>query len=203
MYKDLITQIAKYLLPNEKYYLSLEIRRMPIDEYYHDAYFTTYYMNYCFLFLIYEVDGEIKMKYKIKCISSFVDDCDDNNIFRIEDLIIDDNLIIATSDRKYKGCFCPPYIRISNKNLKLNVIKAGSYLPSEISGVRKEIEKKIHDLGNYDKVVSNIDLCKINKKSLIAIREGIEIFKRISKITNIKDMNLTENEKKYVKIYYQ
>lgn len=200
MYKDLLIQIVKYLRPKEEYYLFLEIYKEP---HYHPQISDEAQINFkCYLHLICEVNNEIKMKHNIKCITVF--DPDKKNMFLIDDFIFNDGLVIMTSECYVIG-YCQPHIYISNKTFELNIItrlECASFY-KEASGVKKEIAN-IQKLNNpYNKQASEhiVDIYKINRRSLESIKEAVQIFKKISRNMDIEDTDLTEREKKYVKIY--
>lgn len=197
MYKDLITQIAKYLKPKSRYSLLLEIER--------DCNGTVRYTFY----LIYKLNDKIEMKYTINKVAF---------PFTIVYHTIENYLMMAINT---SPLYIKPYIFIYLNRTKFIVAKSYQcwdyfnidFYPDEGKEFIKHFEKQNHcsNKNNCNFCNLMIDSFEINKKSFESIRKGIKIFEKISKISNLKNEDLTEEdlknedfteeEKKYVKIY--
>lgn len=191
VYRDILNQITKYLKPKEEYYLHLEID-------YHNRTIYTFY-------LIYGLDGNTKMKYEIETISYDYVYFENHNLkHEVNETIVNDYLLISLTHRENK--MHRKFLLVDKKNMELGIFTT---YPISIYEFKSYIEDSI-DLNFY--LNSNLTKSfkhsiyhdtthtfKINKKNLEEIKEGIEIFKKIQNL-NIKDLNLTEKEKKYVSI---
>lgn len=184
MYKDLICQIAKYLEPKERYYLCLEIKNK------HNHIIYTFY-------LIYELNDNIKMKYKIKKMNYYSVQKFYFIQYELKDATINNDLLIKIDNQV--GTFTSVYkakkfLFIDSKNMELKILE------SDISNfdIIKPYIFKI-DNNNNNIPYTIIHKFKINKKSIEEIKEGIKVFRRIMNL-NLLNAKLNEKEKRYIKI---
>lgn len=193
MYGDLLNQIIKYMKPVERYYLFLEIY---INESTVDAYF---------FYLVYELNGEIKIKQKLGCIyllghqirdvgihifsnKDFSSSYDSENEYLIMKVICSRKCVFIDN---------VPNICISKKKKELKII--------EYDNLNDEIIQNKDPIVNFTTkegrtVNIKIDTYKINNRSIDFIMQGIKTFRRICAIGNLIEEDLSERDKKYVKI---
>lgn len=205
MYKDLINKIVKYLKPKERYYLFLEI----IDNSkFSDQSFYVHHFRYHF-YLIYELNGEIREKQNITCLDLFP------NIFPPGYCSvyagIKNNCFILGLCQNITDIVNPYFFFFLYERMKLKIISYSDILsissdtpvlydPKTLTRFNFNISEYVNtEIPLEHTAISTI---KINKKSIKFIKEGMKSFEKICKISYPKEEDLTDEDRKYVKIYY-
>lgn len=212
MYRDLINQIAKYLKPDEKYYLTLEFEDASFNPTSLQSMVRHYFIS---IYLIYEVNNDIKIKVKI---FSFYLNNEDSGFKIIEDENYGDEYYViklineySTSIEKVIG-----YMIIDIQKLIFRTI-GGNPNPINIDDMLYGILKEYVLLGKYDELINllpesgilhwkkmyNIMEYKFDEKSIKNIKKIAKIFvKRFNKvdINNLENFltDLNDIEKQYI-----
>lgn len=195
MYRDLLNQIIKYIKRSEEYYLFFEFFISTEKD-----------PCYCHLYLIYTVDNEIRMKRSLGSIYL------NTNIIEVNDLLIGNNRVLyfeyKDSDSNIQNYRCLPYyIYIPNGTIELYIRTLNDICIYYCWDIKYDMQRKIQNHSKiFNRIINSEGEChKINEKSISLINDGIKTLRRISKledIRNIKDMNFSKKEKKFVKINY-
>lgn len=202
MNKDILGEITKYLKPKEEYYLFLEISEDPTRNIY-------VYQFY----LIHEINNENRMKSKIETIHVQGKDIHRACNFVFGDFNQDGCRIVHmrwfNSEGDYRRSVLLRYpcsdrgtlIYISKKNKELNLVQNWNLPYDYVIPNMNYLNSFMYqpdDEHNYPYLY--IHKYKINRRSIASIQKALEVFQRVGKILDINDINLTEKEKKYVKI---
>lgn len=203
MYKDLITQITKYLEPKIIYYPTLKIFRQDKDS-----------INF-FLYFTCEINGKIISQTFINEIivgSFFMDKFYDNgDLF----FLIGEEIALRSEDN-----YIPIVLFYINKKKELKIFEnRGKLSPSPSIFTFALIVPSIFKWKTYgawhidipsslrDSIIpmTSSNIYKISKRDIELIEEAIEIIWDIvnSETSELDKIELSEKEKKYIEIYYQ
>lgn len=196
MYKDLITQIIKYLKPKEEYYLKLDI--LLIREY---VFFVFY--------LIYEVNCEIRIKNIIHISDSHIN-FGEYARFLIKYLPNNNYILykIGTSESDWcNGGMVYLYIDMKKNYLHICIPPSFFFEESNLEDLVEKMESFNSFVSIYDprycKRNERIESYKLNKGSIKSIYKGYKCFEKISKIIDISELRkyqLNDEDKRYIRI---
>lgn len=193
MYKDLITQITKYLRPKILHYPTLEIEKM------NDKDGTIKFHFY----LISRINDDLE--FKIYFDSLYIKIAMHCYRFTVIRNYIDKNLYFQIVREIYPECqtdkYYSPIVMFNiNENMELRFFRPYFqyvYNQSDLSSLSKSNIKE-YNCGYPINIYSNN---KFDKKSIKLMEEGFEIINKIgrSDLSKLEEKNLTDKEKKYIK----